>query len=70
LDRLKRFPFGYNSEFRKYGCFLTLANTEHIAPRKKLVEESFQTGPPGITSGSKEDIVIRSEEGWILGCPR
>jgi precorrin-8X/cobalt-precorrin-8 methylmutase len=25
--------------------------------------------PPGITSGSREDIVIRSEEGWILGCP-
>jgi len=25
--------------------------------------------PPGITSGSHEDIVIRGEEGWILGCP-
>lgn len=25
--------------------------------------------PPGITSGSHEDVVIRSEEGWILGCP-
>ena len=25
--------------------------------------------PPGITSGSEEDIVIRKEEGWILGCP-
>jgi hypothetical protein len=25
--------------------------------------------PPGITSGSREDILIRSEEGWILGCP-
>ena len=25
--------------------------------------------PPGIRSGSKEDIVIRGEEGWILGCP-
>jgi len=24
--------------------------------------------PPGITSGSQDDIVIRSEEGWILGC--
>jgi hypothetical protein len=26
--------------------------------------------PPGITSGSQDDAVIRSEEGWILGCPR
>jgi len=26
--------------------------------------------PPGIESGSREDTVIRSEEGWILGCPR
>jgi hypothetical protein len=26
--------------------------------------------PAGITSGSHEDIVIRSEEGWILGCSR
>ncbi|HEY7716258.1 MAG TPA: hypothetical protein VIE90_17220 [Candidatus Binatia bacterium] len=25
--------------------------------------------PPGITVGSEEDTVIRSEEGWILGCP-
>jgi precorrin-8X/cobalt-precorrin-8 methylmutase len=25
--------------------------------------------PPGIVSGSPEDAVIRSEEGWILGCP-
>jgi precorrin-8X/cobalt-precorrin-8 methylmutase len=24
--------------------------------------------PPGITRGSREDTVIRSEEGWILGC--
>lgn len=25
--------------------------------------------PPGIANESHEDIVIRSEEGWILGCP-
>jgi hypothetical protein len=25
--------------------------------------------PPGITNGSEEDIAIRCEEGWILGCP-
>lgn len=25
--------------------------------------------PQGIVSGSREDEVIRSEEGWILGCP-
>jgi hypothetical protein len=25
--------------------------------------------PPGIASGSQEDAVIRTEEGWILGCP-
>jgi precorrin-8X/cobalt-precorrin-8 methylmutase len=25
--------------------------------------------PAGITSGSQDDTVIRSEEGWILGCP-
>jgi precorrin-8X/cobalt-precorrin-8 methylmutase len=25
--------------------------------------------PSGITSGSRDDIVVRSEEGWILGCP-
>jgi precorrin-8X/cobalt-precorrin-8 methylmutase len=25
--------------------------------------------PPAITSGSEDDIVIRTEEGWILGCP-
>lgn len=24
--------------------------------------------PPGISSGSPEDVVIRNEEGWILGC--
>jgi hypothetical protein len=24
--------------------------------------------PPGIGSGSAEDHLIRSEEGWILGC--
>jgi len=27
------------------------------------------TIPPGITSGSPDDTVIRNEEGWILGCP-
>jgi hypothetical protein len=26
--------------------------------------------PLGIESGSPDDVVIRSEEGWILGCPR
>jgi hypothetical protein len=26
--------------------------------------------PLGIESGSRDDVVIRSEEGWILGCPR
>jgi precorrin-8X/cobalt-precorrin-8 methylmutase len=26
--------------------------------------------PPGITHGSLDDTIIRSEEGWILGCPR
>jgi hypothetical protein len=25
--------------------------------------------PSGILSGSHDDIMIRSEEGWILGCP-
>lgn len=25
--------------------------------------------PHGITTGSQDDIVIRTEEGWILGCP-
>ncbi len=25
--------------------------------------------PQGIVSGTRDDIVIRSEEGWILGCP-
>jgi precorrin-8X/cobalt-precorrin-8 methylmutase len=36
--------------------------------RKNLLVKEFAI-PPGITSGSQEDIVIRSEEGWILGCP-
>jgi len=25
--------------------------------------------PAGVASGSRDDVVIRSEEGWILGCP-
>lgn len=36
---------------------------------KNLLINEFAI-PPGITSGPKEDIAIRSEEGWILGCPR
>ena len=36
---------------------------------KNLLINEFAI-PPGITSGSQEDIVIRGEEGWILGCPR
>ena len=28
------------------------------------------TIPPGIASGSADDVAIRAEEGWILGCPR
>jgi precorrin-8X/cobalt-precorrin-8 methylmutase len=36
---------------------------------KNLLLREFAI-PPGITSGSQEDTVIRSEEGWILGCPR
>jgi precorrin-8X/cobalt-precorrin-8 methylmutase len=35
---------------------------------KNLLVSEF-TIPPGITSGSRDDTVIRSEEGWILGCP-
>jgi precorrin-8X/cobalt-precorrin-8 methylmutase len=36
---------------------------------KNLLINEFAI-PPGITSGSQDDTVIRSEEGWILGCPR
>lgn len=36
---------------------------------KNLLVREFAM-PPGIASGSRDDIVIRSEEGWILGCPR
>ncbi len=35
---------------------------------KNLLLREF-TIPPGIISGSREDTLIRSEEGWILGCP-
>jgi hypothetical protein len=35
---------------------------------KNLLIKEFAI-PPGITSGSQEDVVIRREEGWILGCP-
>ena len=35
---------------------------------KNLLIREFAT-PLGITSGSRDDNVIRSEEGWILGCP-
>jgi precorrin-8X/cobalt-precorrin-8 methylmutase len=35
---------------------------------KNLLIREF-TIPPGIESGSHHDTVIRSEEGWILGCP-
>jgi precorrin-8X/cobalt-precorrin-8 methylmutase len=35
---------------------------------KNLLVREFAI-PPGIASGSREDNVIRSEEGWILGCP-
>ena len=34
---------------------------------KNLLVTEFAI-PPGITSGSRDDNVIRSEEGWILGC--
>ena len=34
---------------------------------KNLLIKEFET-PPGITSGSQEEAVIRREEGWILGC--
>jgi precorrin-8X/cobalt-precorrin-8 methylmutase len=36
--------------------------------RKNLLVKEFAI-PPGITGRSHDDIVIRSEEGWILGCP-
>jgi precorrin-8X/cobalt-precorrin-8 methylmutase len=35
---------------------------------KNLLVSQFAI-PPGIISGSPDDILIRSEEGWILGCP-
>jgi precorrin-8X/cobalt-precorrin-8 methylmutase len=35
---------------------------------KNLLIKQFAV-PPGITSGSQDDIVICREEGWILGCP-
>ena len=35
---------------------------------KNLLLREFAI-PPGIASGSRDDIVIRNEEGWILGCP-
>ena len=35
---------------------------------KNLLIREFAT-PPGIANKSQEDIVICSEEGWILGCP-
>jgi precorrin-8X/cobalt-precorrin-8 methylmutase len=35
---------------------------------KHLLVREFAI-PPGITSGSQDDTVIRGEEGWILGCP-
>ena len=41
----------------------------HDLDAKNLLINEFAI-PPGITSGSQEDIVIRGEEGWILGCPR
>lgn len=34
---------------------------------KNLLIKEFEI-PPGITSGSQEDALIRREEGWILGC--
>ncbi len=36
---------------------------------KNLLIKEFAI-PPGIMSGSQVDNQIRSEEGWILGCPR
>jgi precorrin-8X/cobalt-precorrin-8 methylmutase len=36
---------------------------------KNLLLREFAM-PPGIARGSRDDAVIRSEEGWILGCPR
>jgi hypothetical protein len=35
---------------------------------KNLLIREFAI-PSGITSGSQDDTAIRSEEGWILGCP-
>jgi hypothetical protein len=35
---------------------------------KNLLVKEFAI-PSGITKGSEEDLVIRREEGWILGCP-
>jgi hypothetical protein len=34
---------------------------------KELLVNEFSV-PPGVAEGSREDVVIRSEEGWILGC--
>ena len=39
----------------------------HDLDAKNLLIKEFEI-PPGITSGSQEDAVIRREEGWILGC--
>jgi hypothetical protein len=36
--------------------------------RRNLLIKEFAI-PPGITNRSVEDIAIRREEGWILGCP-
>jgi precorrin-8X/cobalt-precorrin-8 methylmutase len=35
---------------------------------KNLLTREFAI-PAGIASGSRDDVVIRNEEGWILGCP-
>ena len=35
---------------------------------KDLLLQEFAI-PPGIEGGSAEDLVIRSEEGWIFGLP-
>jgi hypothetical protein len=35
--------------------------------RRNLLAKEFAI-PSGIKSGSAEDHLIRSEEGWILGC--
>ena len=62
-----RAPF--NDSIRDRGQVRAMWHWARDLDARNSLRDEFAI-PPGIIGGSHEDRVIRSEEGWILGCPR